>query len=119
MNEHLTALETFQDLESPIIRETKVAKLLKVILKLESIPRDEEFKFKERCTKLLAAWTAILSSDDVKRDDSNTNGETKTEKTAEPITNGSGLAEKLDKDSKPAAENTDPKAEPASVEAAA
>jgi hypothetical protein len=115
MNEHLTALETFQDLEPIIIRETKVAKLLKVILKLDSIPRDEEFKFKDRCTKLLAAWQAILSSDDVKRDDSNTNGETKTEKPAEPVANGSGTPEKMETDADAAA----PNAEPASVDAAA
>jgi hypothetical protein len=105
MNDHLTALENFQDLESGIIRETKVAKLLKVILKLTNLPRDEEFKFKDRCGKLLAGWNAILAADDVKRDtEPNTNGvtneakeetnaETTTVDTKEPIINGNAKPE--------------------------
>jgi hypothetical protein len=91
MVEHLTTLETFQDLESVIIKETKVAKLLKVILK-NDIPRDEEYKFKDRCQKLLNGWNKILTADDVKtadpKDDvvlpSSTNGVTKEEKTDTP-----------------------------------
>src|SRR6201995_4295525 len=60
MAEHLTALENHQDLEADIIQRTKVNKLLKVILKLTTIPRDEEFNFKERCEKLLKAWNVTL-----------------------------------------------------------
>jgi hypothetical protein len=60
MNEHLTALESHQDLEAKIISNTKVHKLLKVILKATNIPREAEFKFKERCEKLLRAWTLTL-----------------------------------------------------------
>jgi hypothetical protein len=121
MNDHLTALENFQDLESPIIRETKVAKLLKVILKLTDLPRDEEFKFKDRCGKLLAGWNAILAADDVKRDpEPNTNGvatEAKEDGNAEatsvdakePIINGSATSvvvpeKKSESEATPAAE---------------
>jgi hypothetical protein len=60
MTEHLSTLEENQDLEADIIQKTKVNKLLKVILKLTTIPRDEEFGFKERCEKLLKAWNVIL-----------------------------------------------------------
>jgi hypothetical protein len=63
MDEHLSVLEQHQDLEPSIIKETKVNKLLKVILKIASIPRDEEFKFKERCQKLLTAWTQIMNGE--------------------------------------------------------
>jgi hypothetical protein len=105
MNDHLTALENFQDLESAIIRDTKIAKLLKVILKLTNLPQDEEFKFKDRCGKLLAGWNAILAADDVKRDtEPNTNGvtneakeetnaETNTVNTKELIINGNAKLE--------------------------
>lgn len=58
MSEHLSVLETHQDLESNIIRDTKVDKLLRLILKLKEVPRDAESKFKERCNKLLAVWLA-------------------------------------------------------------
>jgi hypothetical protein len=64
MAEHLSVLESHQDLEANIIRDTKAHKLLKVILKLKEIPRDVEFKFKERCTKLLAVWSKTLAAAD-------------------------------------------------------
>ena len=70
MDEHLQALEQHTDLEPEIIRDTKANKLLKVILKLPNILRDEEFKFKERCRVLLERWTRILQSED----DKGTNG---------------------------------------------
>jgi hypothetical protein len=92
MDDHLTALENFRDLEPYIIRITKVAKLLKLILKLTTIPRDDEFKFKERCGKLLAGWNAIIAADDVKRDDEpDANGVTLEKSVVErkePVTNG-------------------------------
>jgi hypothetical protein len=74
MDEHLSVLEQHQDLEPAIIKETKVNKLLKVILKLHTIPRDDEFKFKERCQKLLTAWTHILSGDGEKPKEATPNG---------------------------------------------
>jgi len=119
MVDHLNALETFQDLEPSIIRETKAAKLLKVILRTD-IPRDDEFKFKERCQKLLAGWTSILAGDDVKRD--NTNGVTKEEtkentkddaKDLPVLTNGDKKAEEEKKEEETtAAAESETKAEP-------
>jgi hypothetical protein len=64
--DHLTTLEGYTDLEPEIIRDTKANKLLKVILKLATIPRDEEFKFKQRCKVLLDTWTKVLQSDEEK-----------------------------------------------------
>jgi len=63
---HLTTLEGYTDLEPEIIRETKANKLLKVILKLSTIPRDEEFQFKQRCKALLDTWTKVLQSGEEK-----------------------------------------------------
>lgn len=74
LEEHLRALEQYENLEPQIIKETKVNKLLKVIIKAPNIPRDAEFKFKERCQKLLNTWTQFLSAEE--------------DKTPVPVSNG-------------------------------
>lgn len=61
MSDYITKLEGFQDLEVSIIRQTKINKVLKAILKLESIPKEAEFKFKERSQVLLDKWNKLLS----------------------------------------------------------
>lgn len=63
MSEYFTELETFQDLESGVIRATKINKVLKAIIKLPSIPQDEIHHFKDRSLKLLAQWNKTLSDD--------------------------------------------------------
>lgn len=77
MSDFLSELETFPDLEGSIIRATKIHKVLKEMLKLPSIPLDEEYQFKTRSIDLLAKWNVILSNDppstapaDEKADDS-------------------------------------------------
>ncbi|KAM3512933.1 hypothetical protein MY11210_003416 [Beauveria gryllotalpidicola] len=76
MSEYLTALETFTDLEASIIRETKINKVLKAILKMESIPREEEFSFKTRSQGLLDKWNKLLASAAAAAPAGNTNGAT-------------------------------------------
>ncbi|KAF2674934.1 hypothetical protein BT63DRAFT_24523 [Microthyrium microscopicum] len=66
MAEHLRTLESFPDLEASIIRQTKINKLLKAVIKVPDLPRDEEFQFKDRCHKLLATWTESLNADEDK-----------------------------------------------------
>lgn len=61
MSEFLGKLETFPDLESDIIKATKINKVLKAMLKLDSIPKDDEFKFTPRSKALLDKWTKILN----------------------------------------------------------
>ncbi|KAI0140997.1 hypothetical protein F4776DRAFT_676896 [Hypoxylon sp. NC0597] len=63
MSEFLAKLETFPDLEVSIIRITKINKVLKAILKLETIPKEEEFQFKPRSQSLLDKWNKILAAD--------------------------------------------------------
>lgn len=64
MSDYLTKLESFPDLEVEIIRLTKINKVLKAMLKLDSIPKEDEFKFKPRSQELLDKWNRILASDD-------------------------------------------------------
>lgn len=63
MSEYLTKLEGFPDLEVGIIRKTKINKVLKAILKLDSIPRENEFKFKPRSQTMLEKWTKLLAAE--------------------------------------------------------
>jgi hypothetical protein len=63
MSEYVHKLEQFTELEVSIIRVTKINKVLKAILKLESIPREDEFHFKTRSQALLDKWNKLLASD--------------------------------------------------------
>lgn len=63
MSEFISKLETYADLEVSIIRTTKINKVLKAIIKLSSIPKDEDFNFKKRSHELLAKWNKILADD--------------------------------------------------------
>ncbi|KAL1635556.1 hypothetical protein SLS56_001608 [Neofusicoccum ribis] len=57
MAEYFTQLESHQDLEEKIIKETKINKVLKAIIKLDSIPKEEDYSFKKRSGDLLNAWS--------------------------------------------------------------
>lgn len=63
MSSFITILENFQDLDVSIIRGTKINKVFKAILKLDSIPREEDFNFKKRSQALLDKWNKLLASD--------------------------------------------------------
>lgn len=87
MSDFLHELEAYPDLESSIIRSTKIHKVLKAMIKLPSIPLDEEYHFKDRSVALLGKWNEILSADTTggsgdKDDDA------KPEASAAPTTNG-------------------------------
>lgn len=57
-------LEAYGDkLEVSIIRSTKINKVLKGIVKLNTIPRDEEFHFRERSVALLGVWNQLLGAE--------------------------------------------------------
>lgn len=63
MATYFDKLETHTDLEVSIIRTTKINKVLKMIVKLNAIPRDEEFNFRQRAMNILSAWKNVLDSD--------------------------------------------------------
>lgn len=60
MSDHLDALERYIDLEPHIINTVKIHKVLRSIIKLDSIPRDEEIRFKQRCKDILESWSKQL-----------------------------------------------------------
>lgn len=63
MATYFDKLEKHTDLEVSIIRSTKINKVLKMIVKLNSIPRDEEFNFRHRAMSILSNWKNILDAD--------------------------------------------------------
>lgn len=63
MSEFVSKLEGYADLEVSIIRVTKINKVLKAILKMTSIPKEEEFNFKARSQSLLDKWNKLLASE--------------------------------------------------------
>lgn len=64
MAEHFRALEGYKDLEVDMIRTTKIHKVLKAIIKLNSIPKDEEYRFKERSIEILDIWQKAMAISD-------------------------------------------------------
>ena len=112
MSDFLGELEGYPDLEGSIIRTTKIHKVLKAMIKLNSIPLDEEFQFKKRSHDLLDKWTTTLSTDttaggsgdkddDAKLEvvDAKTNGTIKeTEEQAEKAEAGEAVAPEEAKD---------------------
>jgi hypothetical protein len=86
MSGYLKDLEAHDDLEAEVIKKTKVHKVLKAIIKLNSIPKEEEYGFKQRSSELL--------TNGVKHDESEKPEPTKEESPVEK--NGDAPAEKKD-----------------------
>ncbi|KAF2858716.1 hypothetical protein K470DRAFT_265845 [Piedraia hortae CBS 480.64] len=63
MADYFTQLENHQNMEPEIIRNTKIHKVLKAVVKLASIPRDEEFQFKKRSANLLGIWNKRMETE--------------------------------------------------------
>lgn len=92
MAEHFKTLEQYRELEPNIIRKTKIHKVLKALLKLDSVPRDEEFNFKTRSSSLLDGWNEALAKE-----------ETPSAEAPKPATNGDAAetaAEKTETETK-------------------
>jgi len=65
MNQQMKQLEQFPDLDGGIIKSTKINKVLKAILKLDDIPLESMYNFKDRSSHLLAVWAPALGLDPV------------------------------------------------------
>lgn len=63
MNQQMKALEQHPDLDAGIIKSTKINKVLKAILKLDDIPLEGTYNFKDRSSHMLAAWAPALGLD--------------------------------------------------------
>ncbi|KAH7326554.1 hypothetical protein B0I35DRAFT_405772 [Stachybotrys elegans] len=107
MSDFIGMLEGFADLEVSIIRATKINKVLKTILKLESIPREEEFNFKTRSQALLDKWNKLMAGDAASGSAAATNGVNGTaEGHSEKAAEANGVSADAE-DAKTEAEKTD------------
>ena len=96
-------LEKADDIDAGILRNTKIHKVMKGIVKLSNIPKDEEFHFKDRSAALLETWTKLLEESTEKPRPSTANGEKEGEpeakseekKEEEEATKEDGVAEKV------------------------
>ena len=86
MSGFVKKLENYEDLEVSIIRATKINKVLKALVKLNSIPRDEEFNFRKRSVDLLGKWNEIIRLADSNEGEASTAAEKDSKST--PTTNG-------------------------------
>ncbi|KAF2132709.1 hypothetical protein P153DRAFT_382328 [Dothidotthia symphoricarpi CBS 119687] len=86
MSDYLKQLELHDDLEAEVIKKTKVHKVLKAIIKLEGIPKEEEFEFKKRSTDLLNKWGGALAADTDAAPEAATNGAKETSEPAKEET---------------------------------
>ena len=93
MSNFISKLENYGDLEVSIIRSTKINKVLKALIKLNTIPKDEEFNFKSRSVELLGRWNKALGAESTVDE---TAGTLRTDKDEQPTTNG---VHKQDKES--------------------
>ena len=85
MSNYIKKLENYEDLEVSIIRATKINKVLKALVKLNTIPRDEEFNFRKRSVDMLGRWNKILGADSGEGEPSTA---TEKESKSTPTTNG-------------------------------
>jgi hypothetical protein len=102
MANYIKKLENYGDLDVGIIRTTKINKVLKALIKLNTIPKDEEFNFRSRSMELLNKWNKILGSDNIEDGGS-------AEKDLEPAMNGVHKEEAAEK-----SKSTEPTPAPAS-----
>jgi hypothetical protein len=129
-------LDKHADLEVSIIRSTKINKVLKMIVKLDTIPRDEEFQFRQRALNILTSWKSVLETDAPapsdketkptangahKNDDGADTPKVDTEEEKEPESKAANDDTPMPDAEKEEADQTEPKepAEEKSVEAAA
>ena len=97
MSSFIKKLEVYGNLDVQIIRSTKINKVLKAIIKLNTIPKDEEFKFRDRSMELLSQMNKLLGT----AEDADT---ATAEEKMEPPTNG------ISKEEEPAVNPTEPSA---------
>ena len=106
MADFFNQLESFTDLEPQVIRNTKINKVLKGIVKLASIPKEEEYNFKTRSNDLLNTWSSYLDQGKAETPTTTAPAETPaTESEAKP--NGDA-AEKEEDAVKETAESAEP-----------
>ncbi|KAJ9475129.1 ISWI one complex protein 4 [Pseudozyma hubeiensis] len=61
-------VEEYDGMTADHLRTTKIGKVMKRVMQLSDIPRDDEFHFKARAEKLCAKWGAIMAGGDAPKE---------------------------------------------------
>lgn len=117
MSEFISKLEGYSELEVSIIRATKINKVLKAIIKLSAIPKEEEFNFKSRSQTLLDKWNKLLAGEQSNPAASATTNGTSENKiegqgqasSAEPVNEAQEVPQKEDDQKEPSGDATETK----------
>lgn len=66
LDSYYSKLEQIKEIDISLLRATKIGKVMKRVIQLSAIPKDDEFHFRERSRKLIESWQEIMgiSADD-------------------------------------------------------
>lgn len=62
MSKLFKQLEDNEKIEAAILRETKIHKVMKGIMRAENVPADGEFGFRRRAERLWEGWRVLLEA---------------------------------------------------------
>ncbi|KAK0345603.1 hypothetical protein LTR33_003292 [Friedmanniomyces endolithicus] len=93
MADFFSQLENYDTLEPFIIRTTKIHKVLKAIVKLATIPKEEEYNFKKRSAAMLEIWNKRMEADGEGAPASAVEAKDEEKDEVVPATNGDAKAE--------------------------
>ncbi|KAK1818533.1 hypothetical protein LTR12_007092 [Friedmanniomyces endolithicus] len=93
MADFFTQLENYDTLEPFIIRTTKIHKVLKAIVKLATIPKEEEYNFKKRSAAMLEIWNKRMEADGEGAPASAVEAKDEQKEEVAPVTNGDAKTE--------------------------
>ncbi|SPO26252.1 uncharacterized protein UTRI_02528 [Ustilago trichophora] len=103
-------VEEYDGMTAEHLRTTKIGKVMKRVMQLTEIPRDDEFRFRDRAERLCAKWGAIMAGGESAKEPSH---EASSEGVKE---NGDSAAAHADEESKSQADAS-AAPEPAAAEA--
>lgn len=96
MNEFFNQLEAYSELEPSIIRTTKIHKVLKAIVKLASVPKDDLYSFKKRSSTMLEIWNKRMESENDNPTSTAAGGVSDAPEAKAPETNGTSTAKDVE-----------------------
>lgn len=96
MSDYVQKLEMYDDLDATLVASTKINKVLKGVVKLASIPKEEEYHLRQRSHDLLQKWNHLFVAEpetptaatSAAREDADINGTDPVEKDDDDQVNG-------------------------------
>lgn len=109
-------IEEYDGMTADHLRTTKIGKVMKRVMQLNDVPRDDEFHFKERAEKLCAKWGAIMAGGDAVKESTGEGSSEPVKENGEASATEAAAAAPAEPEAKSEPET---KVEPSAVEAPA